>query len=337
MSRNWLLLAALVAAVVPLSAAPAAAQVPYNPYFPGGYPGYGWGAGSAVQGQAEVIRSIGDLTLKQEESRILREKANRAKLETRKATLNEMLYEKAMTPTYGEERALDENRKVQRMMTTPMPLEITRGVTLNQFLPFIQRITSQGIQGPPVPLDPYALSRVSVTMGGNGPNLNLFRQTPISWPLGLRGPIQMKLDAALKVAITQATKDELDPTLYREVQTLTKQLRDDFTQRFQTDQASAAEYLTAVPFLDLLDANIVALGQPGINRILDGSYSARGANVPELVAYMTGNGLTFAPAAPGNESVYQGLHNAFVAYINAAQASTGFQIQTKIALPPNIR
>ena len=42
---------------------------------------------------------------------------------------------------------------------SPQPLEITSGKTLNQFLPFIQRLTSKGIQGPPVPLDPYALSR----------------------------------------------------------------------------------------------------------------------------------------------------------------------------------
>jgi hypothetical protein len=334
MTRTSLIL--LAALVVPLSAGPASAQYPYNPYYPGGY-GYGWGAGAALQGQADVIRSVGDLTLKQEESRILREKAIRAKLETKKATLNEMLYEKAMTPTYGEEAALDENKKVQRMMTTPLPLEITSGKTLNQFLPFIQRITSQGIQGPPVPLDPYALSRISVTMGSNGPNLSLLRQDPIPWPLGLRGPIQAKLAAMLKVAVAQATKGELDPTVYRDVQTLTKQLQDDFSQRFQSDEASATDYLQVTPFLDQLQSNILALGQPGVNRILDGSYAARGSNVPELVAYMTGNGLTFAPAAPGNEAAYTGLNNAFVAYINAAQASTGFQIQTKLALPPNLR
>jgi hypothetical protein len=52
---------------------------------------------------------------------------------------------------------------------------------------------------------------------------------------------------------------------------------------------------------------------------------------------MTGNGLKFAPASPGNAAVYQGLQNAFVGYINAAQAASGIQIQTKISLPPNIR
>ena len=333
-SRTWLLLAALL---VPLSAGPASAQYPYNPYYPGGGYGYGWGPGSTLEGQAQVIRAVGDLTIKQEQARILREKADRAKLETRKATLNEMLYEKAMTPTYGEEKALDENRKVQRMMTTPQPLEIASGKTLNQFLPFLQRISSQGIQGPPIPLDPYALSRINVTLSTGGPNLSLLREDPISWPLGLRGPIQMKLAAVLKVAVAQATKDELDPTVYNDVQTLAKQLQEDFTRRFGADQVSASEYIVATPFLDLLTQNIFALGQPGANRILDGSYAARGSNVPELVAYMTGNGLTFAPAAPGNEAAYQGLHNAFVAYINAAQASTGFRIQTKINLPPNLR
>jgi hypothetical protein len=338
-SRTRLLLFA--ALLVPLSAGPASAQFGYNPYNPGwggGWGGgWGWGAGSALQGQAEVIRAVGDLTIQQEKARIEREKANRAKLETRRATLNEMLYEKAMTPTFGELQAIDQNRIVQRMMTTPLPLEISSGRTLNQFLPFLQQISAKGIQGPPIPLDPYALARVSVTIGTGGPNLTLFRQDRISWPLGLRGPIQVKLDAALRTAIAQATKDELDPTLFNEVQTLNRQLRDDFTRRFQADQISASDWLVASPFLDLLTQNIFALGQPGANRILDGSYSARGSNVPELVAYMTGNGLTFAPAAPGNEAAYQGLHNAFVAYINAAQASTGFQIQTKINLPPNLR
>ena len=53
-----------------------------------------------------------------------------------------------------------------QMMTTATPLEISEGKTLNVFLPFIQQLMAKGIQGPPVPLDPYALSRVGVTMGG---------------------------------------------------------------------------------------------------------------------------------------------------------------------------
>jgi hypothetical protein len=337
MSRMLLFVAA--ALVVPLAAGPASAQfAPYNPYYPGGWRGgWGWGAGSALQGQAEVIRSIGDLTIDQEKARIVREKANQAKLETQRAALNEMLYEKAMTPTYGEIRALDENRIVQRMMTTPTSLEISGGRTLNQFLPLLQRMTAQGVMGPPIPLDPYALSRINVRAGGNGPNISLLRQEPISWPLALRGPIQVKLAAAITTALAQATKDDLQPDTYREVQDLNRQLQDDFTRRFQADEVNAGDWLVASPFLDQLRQNIVALGQPGVNRILDGSYAARGSNVPELVAYMTGNGLTFAPAAPGNAAAYQGLHNAFVAYINAAQASTGFRIQTKIDLPPNLR
>ena len=126
-----------------------------------------------------------------------------------------MLYEKAMTPTFGEEQAIDQNRMVQRMMTTPTSIEITQGKTLNQFLPFIQKLMAQGIQGPPVPLDPYALSRVNVSIGYPGPNVSLLRQDPISWPLGLRGPIQQKLAASLKTAVAQATKDDLQP-VYRD-------------------------------------------------------------------------------------------------------------------------
>ena len=334
MSRTSLLLVA--ALLVPLSAGTASAQ--YNPYYPRGGYGYGWGGPGSVQaGQAEVIKAVGDLTIKQEESRIVREKAIQAKLQTKKAALNEMLYEKAMTPTYGEEQAIDQNRLVYRMMTTPTSMEITEGKTLNQFLPLLQRMTAQGVMGPPIPLDPYALARINVKTGGSGPNISLLRQEPISWPLSLRGPIQQKLNTDIKTALALAAKDELDPATYSEVQMLTRQLQDDFTRRFAADQVNAGDYLVATPFLEQLQQNVTALAQPGVNRILDGSYSARGSNVPELVAYMTGNGLSFAPAAPGNGAAYQGLHNAFVAYITAAQASTGFRIQTKIDLPPNLR
>ena len=198
-----------------------------------------------------------------ERTRIERQRAAQAKLETRKKALNEILYEKAMTPTYGEEKALDENKKVQRMMTTPLSTEIAEGKTLNQFLPFIQHLTSKGALGPPVPLDPYAISRIAITMAGNGPNVSLLRQGPISWPLPLRGPIQQKLAAVLKVAVAQATKDDLQPAIYNEVVSLHKQLSEDFTRRFQADEASAGDFLLATPFLDTLEANILALDQPG--------------------------------------------------------------------------
>ena len=325
----------LVLLAVLLVSAPASAQnQPFAPVAP--YVG-DWGQGNALQGNAAGIDSIGQLFVYPERARIERERAAQARLDTRKRTLNEILYEKAMTPTYGEEKALDENKKVQRMMTTPSSIEIAEGKTLNQFLPFIQHLVSKGAHGPPVPLDPYALSRIAITMAENGPNVSLIRQEPISWPLPLQNPVQQKLAAVLKVAVAQATKSDLQPAIYNEVVSLQKQLSEDFTRRFQADEASAGDFLLATPFLETLEANIAALGQPGVNRLLDGSYSARGSNVPELVAYMIGNGLTFAPAAPGNEAAYHGLHNAFVSYIAAAQASSGFRIQTKLKLPTNLR
>jgi hypothetical protein len=56
--------------------------------------------------------------------------------------------------------------------------------------------------------------------------------------------------------------------------------------------------------------------------------------VPELIAHMTQSGLSFAPSNPGHEAAYYSLHDAFVNYINTAQASSGFQIQLRPPLPP---
>jgi hypothetical protein len=323
------LLVVLVAAA--LTPAFASAQ-PYNPY----YRPYGWGE-SYLSGFANTIQAVGDLNIKQEQARIEREKAEQAKMETRKKALDTMLYEKAYTPTYGEQAALVENQKLVRMMTTPQPLEIREGKTLNQFLPFINQLAAKGIMGPPVPLDPYMLSKINVTLGADGPNVGLLRQDPIDWPMALRNPIQKQLAPVLKKAVIAAAKNELDQDTYRYVQGLTTQLDDDFNQRYKRDMVSVSDWMVATPFLEDLKKCVQALGQPGVGRLLDGSYSARGSNVPELAMYMISNGLTFSPAAPGGEAAYRGLHNAFVGYIRAAQASSGFQIQTKLQLPKHLQ
>ena len=45
---------------------------------------------------------------------------------------------------------------------------------------------------------------------------------------------------------------------------------------------------------------------------------------------MSSQGLSFAPASPGTEPAYFALHSAFVDYITAAQASSGFRVQTHL-------
>src|SRR5437899_46454 len=79
------------------------AQYPVPPPYPGYYPrpGYGgFGPGNVLNGQANVISSSGQLYINQEQARVEREKANQAKITTKRKTFDEMMYEKANTPTF---------------------------------------------------------------------------------------------------------------------------------------------------------------------------------------------------------------------------------------------
>jgi len=259
--------------------------------------------------------------------------ANQAKIETQRKAFDQMMYERSMTPALSEKQVLEENRRVTRMMTTPQPAEITKGLTLNTFMPFIQRLAFQGVQGPPIPLNPDALRRVNVTTGDGGLSIGILRNQPIPWPMALRGETQRKLDPMLKSAVSQATTNSLEPGPYKQVQSMVKQLEDEFFFKFKNEQISTSDWLVETPFIENLKIAVRALGLPEASRLLDGTYAARGNNVPELVANMTGGGLTFAPANPGDETVYRSLNAAFTNYIRAAQSASGMQLQLRPSFP----
>src|SRR4051794_38399794 len=66
---------------------------PYNPYYSGG-------VGNALHGAADLTRAQGDVLSQTESARLLREQSTQMKIDTKKKAFDEMLYEKANTPTY---------------------------------------------------------------------------------------------------------------------------------------------------------------------------------------------------------------------------------------------
>src|SRR4029077_18984238 len=99
---------------------------PAYPGYPGYYPGYGgFGPGNVLNGEANVISSSGQLFINQEQARVEREKANQAKILTKRQTFDEMMYEKANTPTFTENQEKTEMMIVRRVMNNPLPAEVT--------------------------------------------------------------------------------------------------------------------------------------------------------------------------------------------------------------------
>jgi hypothetical protein len=324
-------------ALVPAGLGTAQYPPPVNPYYPGGgyYPGFGGYRGNQLTGAANVINATGTLYNQQEQARVERQKADQAKIQTKRMAFDEMNYEKANTPSYAEEKEKTQALIVRRLMNSPLPPEIARGDTLNAMLPYIQSLEDSGVPGPPIKLNPLTLRNINVTTGmATGPSLGMLKDGgKVRWPPATRGPTQKKLDEKLPLAMSQAARGELDEALYGEVLGGVRKIQDEVKQKLRKEQIDSASYLVATDFLGSLENSVKSLQSPNVDKYLDGTYSARGGNVQELVDNMSALGLKFAPAAPGQEGAYQSLHSSFVSYARGAESMIASQQKLSYPLP----
>ncbi len=282
-------------------AASLGAQYPYYP--PPGYGGFG--PGNVLNGQANVIGATGELYINQEQARVEREKANQAKVDTKRKTFDEMMYEKANRPTFTEDQEKSEMMIVRRVMNHPLEAEVRSGKSQNILLPYLDKLLRVGIQGPPVTLDPGMLRWINVTSGKGGANIGLLRDGgKLDWPLALRGATQKKLAPIFPQLVSAATSGGIDLDMYNTASKGITALRSELSQKFRKETIDAGLYLEGKHFLDSLDSSLQMVRSPSAAKYLDGTFAATGRNVPELVYNMTSKGLAFAPATPGNDAPY---------------------------------
>jgi hypothetical protein len=303
--------------------APAGAQ--YPPYYPP--PGYGgFGPGNVLNGQASVINASGQLFINQEQARVEREKANQAKIDTKRKTFDEMMYEKANTPTFTEDQEKVDMMTLRRIMNHPLEAEVTSGKAQNTLLPYLDKLMRVGIQGPPVALDPFMLKSVNVTTGKEGFNIGLLKDGGIlDWPLAVRGPTQKKLAPLLPQLVSGAMSGDLNLDLYTKASKGVAALQDELRTKFRKEEIDGGLYLEGKRFLDSLDSSMKMIRSPSASRLLNGTYAATGRTVPELVYNMTMKGLKFAPANPGQEAPYFALQSALVSFAAGAESNSGFR------------
>jgi len=307
---------------LPLAAVPASAQ--YNPYYNPYATPYSGGAGGALSGSAQVMQSYGQVINDQEQARVTREKANQAKLDTKKQAFDLMMYEKANTPTYTETLTKDNAQILNRMMNFPLRAEVTEGKSLNIMLPFLQSLSSGGTQGPPVPIAQSIVNQLNLSGSGQSSVGMLRDGGQVDWPVPLMGKNQMALDKLLPQAYSAAAAGKLTPKLMKDVRTEMKTMRETMRTQLQKDEIETASYMQCIEFYNSLESSVNALEKPDARKQLAGAYSPRARNVQELVDFMTDNGLKFAPATSGNENAYQVAQDAFVRYARTAQSSAGF-------------
>jgi hypothetical protein len=327
MTRTAVLTLALL-----LSADAASAQVvrpgypvnPYNPYVnPYAYPG---AYGSALSGKADVMNAYGNTLMNQEQARVIREQSNQAKIDTRKKAFDQMLYEKANTPSYLEELTQKEVQTLNRLMSYPTKSEVHNGTTLNYMLPLMRDLADHGSQGPPVPLQQSMVNQLNIA-GSTGSSVGMLRAGgALDWPPSLRGPHQAKLDKLLPAACSATVAGTLSAKQLKEIRVELMAIRERLRTQLQKDEIESSAYFAGLTFHESLTKSVNALERPDARKQLSGGLSPRARNVQELTDFMIDQGAKFGPATPGTEDAYQSTHDAFVRFARRAQSSSGLQV-----------
>jgi hypothetical protein len=289
----------------------------YNPYV---------GPGGTLNGAANVISAQGQYTNQIEQAKIQRQQGYQETVKTRKAMFDQMLYEQAMTPTNLEKAAKQKADRLEHILKYATNNEITSGDAQNVMLPYLQFLANKGILGPPVPLSQAVLKDINVRLD-KGANIQILKKgSTIFWPLATRGPEQKKLAEYLAHGVAAAIDGSLDSKLYNAMRTSLNKVRAEVNKKSDKEEISIRAYFDSKYFLDTLSDSISMLQQPNVAKFLDGTYAARGKNVPELVQNMTDQGVVFGAALQGEEAPYRSLYNSMVTYATATESSPGFQV-----------
>jgi hypothetical protein len=154
------------------------------------------------------------------------------------------------------------------------------------------------------------LGKISVTSGKSGGNIGLLNGKKLFWPLLLRRKefetAHADVDRLVGQAVEQARKGQVEAEVMEQLTREVDQLRFALTKMAKT--CTPAQHTETLTFLNDLGDAIKVLQQRDAGDYLNGKYAARGKSVSELVEYMRGNGLLFAPAASGCETAYVALY-----------------------------
>jgi hypothetical protein len=297
------------------------------------YGGYLSGAASAV-GAAQAssaldpyqydISTYGKELVHYQQSRLMNQQVQQAKIETRRKAFDEYLYERDMRPTTEDDREKARIENVRRAYNDPPITEIWSGLALNNLLDAIHKMEIQKGQGPTVPLSSELLRDINVTAGGQTGNLGPLKNGgKLQWPLVLRGSAyeseRKRMNELAAQAFMQAQGDGVSPdtldAMNKTLDRLTATLKEHVSTVSPNDYIQAKRYLN-----DLGDA-VQALQDPKVANYTTGKWTAQGDTVSALVENMFRNGLRFGPASPDDRAAYNALHTAMVSYFTWPEKS----------------
>jgi hypothetical protein len=171
-----------------------------------------------------------------------------------------------------------------------------------------------------VPLAEGILARVN--LGTKPGGIRVRRDGRLSWPAALREEAfaaeRRRVDLVVPPAVRQAHSwGRVDPDLAAPlapaVAALDRRLLE------VVADIAPSQYIEAKRYLIRLNQGVNALGRPGAPLPFSVERPARGRGVRELLDYLSGRGLHFAPALEGDEAAYLAAWQAMAACRDAAR------------------
>jgi len=281
----------------------------YTPY----YDPYG----GFMSGVADNISSQGQFLIQEQQAKLTQQQVNQAKIDTRRKSFDQWLYERANRPTMEDEREKARMETIRRSRNNPPATEIWSGKALNDLLEAIKKMHAQRIVGPTVFLNEDTLKKINVSSGATEGSLGLLRNDgKLDWPFTLTDSpyddLRKKLDELSAAAFKEAEYGRVKPQTIRSMTQTVDNLQKALKSHVR--DVTPNDYVESKRFLNEMDRTIKVLRDPNVSNYVTRKWAARGGTVSELVQQMTRDGLRFAPAVRGDEAAYNALHAALVEY-----------------------
>ncbi len=207
---------------------------------------------------------------------------------------------------------------LDRDLLEPSDEVVQSGAVLNKLADLIRAEQKGGKKAQPGLFAPDLTGKIVFGGGPAAAAANVFREPELEYPYALQGGKLDDARAALNKAYAAVVKDayigkKTTPAaverLVKAVVTFKDAVRQAIADAKMSDATAASEFIAQ------LDTAARYLTDPKSTGVGGERWSSTGATVAEVVAHLDKFGLTFAPAAPADESAYRSLHRGLLAYL----------------------
>jgi gas vesicle protein len=270
-----------------------------------------------LQGAADITRSNAQYYQTIQQAKLTRQEAHRSALQTRRAIIEEMEWEREHMPDPEKLRQQALERELAHARLSPPLTDIWTARSLNALLRNLITLQGDGTKGPDVPLDEDIVNHINVTSGDTTGNMGLLKNSAdLDWPDTLQRGIfkesRENVNKLMETAYRSVTANKLpaDATL--------ADLQDSYLKMLNTYESHIKDFtpdegIEAQRYLNEIKDTIKALKDPNVCNLFN-EWKPKSKNVAELVRFMREKGLQFAPATEQDLAAYVALYNKLAAF-----------------------